>query len=91
MWLCTWIGSRNSVTPFQLGGSLAPPEQDRLEHGPHSCKLPMFAEDVNRVALAIFQMELDVFGCNCFPDSMIGCQMVSFGDGGVGDGRAGNN
>ena len=31
------------------------------------------------------------FSCNCFPDSMIGCQMVSFGDGGVGDGRAGNN
>ena len=38
-------------------GSLAPPEQDRLEHGPHSCKLPMFAEDVSRVAFAILPME----------------------------------
>ena len=46
-----------SVTPLQLGGSLAPPEQDRLEHGPHSCKLPMFAEDVSRIAFAIFPME----------------------------------
>ena len=43
--------------PFQLGGSLAPPEQDRLEHGPHGCKLPMFADDVNRVAFTIFPME----------------------------------
>ena len=34
-----------------------PPEQDRLEHGPHGCKLPMFAEDVSRVAFAIFPME----------------------------------
>ena len=40
---------------------------------------------------AIFPMERDVFSCNCFPDSMIGCQMVSFGVGRVGDGRAGNN
>ena len=43
--------------PFSWGGSLAPPEQDRLEHGPHSCKLPMFAEDVSWIALAILPME----------------------------------
>ena len=42
---------------LSLGGSLTPPEQDRLEHGPHSCKLPMFAENVSRVAFAIFPME----------------------------------
>ena len=30
---------------------------NRLEHGPHSCKLPMFAEDVSRDAFAIFPME----------------------------------
>ena len=51
------VVDENSVTPLQLGDSLAPPEQDRLEHGPHSCKLPMFAEDVSRVAFAIFPME----------------------------------
>ena len=50
-------GSAPGVVPLQLGGSLAPPEQDRLEHWPHSCKLPMFAEDVSRVAFAIFPME----------------------------------
>ena len=32
-----------------------------------------------------------VDGILSFPDSMIGCQIVFFGDGGVGDGRAGNN
>ena len=51
----------------------------------------MFAEDVSRVAFAILPMERDEFGCNCFPDSMIGWQMVSFGDGGVEDGRPGDN
>ena len=37
--------------------TLEPPEQDTFEHGPHSCKLPMFAEDVSRVAFPIFPME----------------------------------
>ena len=42
-------------------------------------------------APGVFDGILSDFGCNCFPDSMIRCQMVSFGDGGVGDGRAGDN
>ena len=39
--------------PFSWVAVSPPPEQDRLEHG----KLPMSAEDVSRVAFAIFPME----------------------------------
>ena len=47
------------ILSFPFSWVAVSPLQDRigLSMGPHSSKLPMFAEDISRVAFAIFPME----------------------------------